>query len=215
MNSANKSYEIKGVLGIYALEQSTKILTLTRMPIRIQFSQAGVINLITWFVDLFCDFANKLNKKARANTKNNRNIFTLSALRYELVDESVNIKKGTLWFSVLQCWQLFRSFFRFFALKIFSFSVLVSIGLRFFLFWNLVLKLLKKNLRFFGFGICCLVSVREFSFSARAITFDVNLFLRCNLRDLRLQNMAENEVNEFDRKEGQEVIVDCVENCAV
>ena len=89
MNSANKSYEIKGVLGNYALEQSTKILTLT--PIRIQFSQAGVINLITWFVDLFCDFANKLNKKARANTKNNRNIFTLSALRYELVDESVNI----------------------------------------------------------------------------------------------------------------------------
>ena len=208
MNSANKSYEIKGVLGIYALEQSTKILTLTRMPIRIQFSQAGVINLITWFVDLFCDFANKLNKKARANTKSNRNIFTLSALQYELVDESVNIKKGT-------CWQLFISFFRFFALKIFSFSVLVSIDLQFFRFWNLVLKLLKKNLRFFGFGICCLVSVREFSFSARAITFDVNLFLRCNLRDLRLQNMAENEVNEFDRKEGQEVIVDCVENCAV
>ena len=91
MSSANKSYEIKGVLGNYALEQSTKILTLTRMPIRIQFSQAGVINLITWFVDLFCDFANKLNKKARADTKNNRNIFTLSALRYELVDESVNI----------------------------------------------------------------------------------------------------------------------------
>ena len=126
MNSANKSYEIKGVLGNYALEQSTKILTLTRMPIRIQFSQAGVINLITWFVDLFCDFANKLNKKERANTKNNRNIFTLSALRYELVDESVNIKKGTLWFSVLQCWHLFRSFFLFFC---------------------------AENIQFFGFGV--------------------------------------------------------------
>ena len=131
MNSANKSYEIKGVLGNYALEQSTKILTLTRMPIRIQFSQAGVINLNTWFVDLFCDFANKLNKKARANTKNNRNIFTISALRYELVDESVNIKKGTLWFlgfAMLATFQIVFSFFcaeniQFFGFGVYRFAV--------------------------------------------------------------------------------------------
>ena len=57
------------------------------------------------------------------NTKNKRNIFTHSALRYEMADESVSIKRGTLWFSGLRCWPLFRSFFRFFALKIFSFLV--------------------------------------------------------------------------------------------
>ena len=115
-------------------------------------------------------------------------------------------------FASLATFQIVFSFFcaeniQFFGFGVYRFAV--------FPFLEFSLKLLKKSLRFFGFGICCLVSVREFSFSARAITFDVNFFLRCNLRDLRLQNMAENEVNEFHRKEGHEVIVDCVENCAV
>ena len=54
-----------------------------------------VINLLTWLEDLFGDFAKELNKKARANTKSKRNIFTLSALRYEMADESVSIKWTT------------------------------------------------------------------------------------------------------------------------
>ena len=54
-----------------------------------------VINLDTWLADFFCELAKELNKKARTNTKNKRNIFTLSALRYEMVDESVSIE-GTL-----------------------------------------------------------------------------------------------------------------------
>ena len=72
----------RGCLGNHKHEQITNFLTFTRI-------------LVTWFADLFCDFAKELNKKARANTKNKRNIFTLSALRYEMVDESVSIE-GTL-----------------------------------------------------------------------------------------------------------------------
>ena len=53
------------------------------------------INLLTWLEELFSDFAKELNKKARANTKSKRNIFTLSALRYEMADESVSIKWTT------------------------------------------------------------------------------------------------------------------------
>ena len=44
--------------------------------------------------------------------------------------------------------------------------------------------------------------------------FRRDLLLRCNLRDLRLQIMAENEVNESVREEGQEVIVDHAVDCA-
>ena len=54
-----------------------------------------VINLLTWLEELFGVFAKELNKKARANTKSKRNIFTLSALWYEMADESVSIE-GTL-----------------------------------------------------------------------------------------------------------------------
>ena len=54
-----------------------------------------VINLIIWLVYFFCDFATEFNKKARANTKNKRNIFTLSTHRYEMADESVGIQGTT------------------------------------------------------------------------------------------------------------------------
>ena len=54
-----------------------------------------VINLVTWLADFFCELAKELNKKGRANTKNKRNIFTLSALRYDMADESVSIKVTT------------------------------------------------------------------------------------------------------------------------
>ena len=54
-----------------------------------------VINLLTWLDELLSDFAKELNKKARANTKSKRNIFTLSALRYEMEDESVRIQGTT------------------------------------------------------------------------------------------------------------------------
>ena len=90
------SYEMKELLGSYTLEQNTKILTFTRIPIWRQFKPLSLaINLVTWLADFFCELAKELNKKGRANTKNKRNIFTLSALRYEMVDESVSIE-GTL-----------------------------------------------------------------------------------------------------------------------
>ena len=35
---------------------------------------------LTWLSDFFCDIAKELKKKARASTKNKRNIFTLALL---------------------------------------------------------------------------------------------------------------------------------------
>ena len=72
-----------------------------------------VINLITWLVDLFCDFAKGL--KARANTKHERinETFPLSSLRYEMAD-SVNIKRGTfqlcLFCLITGKFRMFKSF---------------------------------------------------------------------------------------------------------
>ena len=86
------SYEMKELLGSYTLEQNTKILTFTRIPIWRQFKPLSLaINLVTWLADFFCELAKELNKKARANTKSKRNISTFRALRYEMADESVSM----------------------------------------------------------------------------------------------------------------------------
>ena len=97
------SYEMKELLGSYTLEQNTKILTFIRIPIWRQFKPLSLaINLVTWLADFFCELAKELNKKARANTKSKRNIFTFRALRYEMADESVSIR-GTTFHICLFC----------------------------------------------------------------------------------------------------------------
>ena len=86
------SYEMKELLGSYTLEQNTKILFFTRIPIWRQFKPLSqAINLVTWLADFFCELAKELNKKARANTKSKRDISTFRALRYEMADESVSM----------------------------------------------------------------------------------------------------------------------------
>ena len=94
-SSVHINYEIKGLFGKSQARTKHKPSHFHSNSDSNIITSSLVINLVTWFADLFCDFAKELNKKARANTKNKRNIFTLSALRYEMVDESVSIE-GTL-----------------------------------------------------------------------------------------------------------------------
>ena len=93
--SVHMNYEIKGLFGKSQARTKHKPSHFHSNSDSNIITSSLVTNLVTWFADLFCDFAKELNKKARANTKNKRNIFTLSALRYEMVDESVSIE-GTL-----------------------------------------------------------------------------------------------------------------------
>ena len=94
-SSAHINYEIKELFGKSQARTKHKPSHFHSNSDSNIITSSLVSNLVTWFADLFCDFAKELNKKARANTKNKRNIFTLSALRYEMVDESVSIE-GTL-----------------------------------------------------------------------------------------------------------------------
>ena len=100
--SEHMNYEIKGLFGKSQARTKHKPSHFHSNSDSNIITSSLVINLVTWFADLFCDFAKELNKKARANTKNKRNIFTLSALRYEMADESVSIK-GTTFSLCLFC----------------------------------------------------------------------------------------------------------------
>ena len=99
MNSVPMSYEMKDVVGKLHARAKHKNSHFHSNSDLTTITLSLVINLVTWLADFFCELAKELNKKARANTKNKRNIFTLSALRYEMVDESVSIE-GTLFNSV-------------------------------------------------------------------------------------------------------------------
>ena len=94
-SSAHINYEIKELFGKSQARTKHKPSHFHSNSDSNIITSSLVINLVTWFADLFCDFAKELNKKARANTKNKRNIFTLSALRYEMADESVRIQGTT------------------------------------------------------------------------------------------------------------------------